>query len=184
VADQLKDEARCQDPDLSLALSVLSDAQPLVPLQYGSQQISIDEGDGGLSGAATDIARLVAILISQNDNPAFRRSTLNSMLSAGSALIAEGMACAGYGFDGLFAGPGNPPTGPLSSGQFYGQKGGEWVGCQSVIQFNGDWGFVMLWAGENHLTGWYPDFPAVMSIAETALLGQADLFPQFGMRSL
>ena len=188
IVDQLKDEARYQDPNLNLARSAWSDSQPLVPQQYGSQEISIDDGGGGLSGAATDMARLIAILISQNDNPALKRSTLDSMLSAGSALTAKGMGRAGYGFDQLIKGPGNPPpdTGgsPLTSGQFYGQKGGEWVGTQSVLQFNGDWGFVMLWAGQNPLPDWYPDYPNVVNIAKTTSWGPADLFPQFGMPSL
>jgi CubicO group peptidase (beta-lactamase class C family) len=188
VGEQLQDEARYQDPNLNLAPSQLSDSQPLVPYQYGSQQISIDEGDGGLSGAVTDLARLIAILISQDDNPAMRRSTLTRMLSAGAGLTAAGMGRSGYGFDALIQGPGNPPsdTGgpPLSNGQFYGQKGGEWVGCQSVIQFNGDWGFVMLWATNLTDQSWYADYPKVMSIAKTVSWGSADLFPQFGMPSL
>jgi CubicO group peptidase (beta-lactamase class C family) len=195
VVDQLTDEARYQNhqgPGSSLALlpSQLSNSQPLVPVQYGSQQISIDEGDGGLSGAVTDIARLIAVLISQNDIPglSLSRSTLTAMLSAGAALTAAGMGRSGYGFDALIQGPSNPPadTGgpPLSNGQFYGQKGGEWAGCQSVVQFNGDWGFVMLWGTNLTDQSWYPDYPAVMNIAKTVSWGLADLFPQFGMPSL
>ena len=58
------------------------------------------------------------------------------------------------------------------------------MGTQSVLQFNGDWGFVMLWAGQNPLTDWYPAYPNVMNIAKTTSWGPRDLFPQFGMASL
>jgi hypothetical protein len=58
------------------------------------------------------------------------------------------------------------------------------MGTQSVLQFNGVWGFVMLWAGQNPLTDWYPDYPNVMNIAKTTSWGPTDLFPQFGMPSL
>ena len=115
IVNQHRAEARYQDPNLSLARSVWSDSQPLVPQQYGSQEISIDDGGGGLSGAATDMARLIAILISENHNPALKRSTLDSMLSAGSALTAKGMGRAGYGFDQLIKGPGNPPPAGIAS---------------------------------------------------------------------
>ena len=82
IVNQHRAEARYQDPSLNLAPSVWSDSQPLVPQQYGSRKICLDDG-GGLSGAANDMPRLIAILISQNDNPALKRSTLDAMLSAG-----------------------------------------------------------------------------------------------------
>jgi hypothetical protein len=43
--------------------------QPLVPSEYGTEQVEIMEGGGGLTGALTDIARLVAILIAQKGVP-------------------------------------------------------------------------------------------------------------------
>ena len=43
--------------------------QPLVPSEYGAEQVEIMEGGGGLTGALTDIARLVAILIAQKGVP-------------------------------------------------------------------------------------------------------------------
>jgi CubicO group peptidase (beta-lactamase class C family) len=185
ITSQHPDEARYQDQDLILGPSQMSDSEPLVPDQYGADfQKKIDEGSGGLSGAATDLARLVAILISQNDNPAMKRTTITDILSAGAALSAAGFGRAGYGFDYVKQVPSSSP----SSKQFYGQKGGQIIATQNVLQFNGDWGLVMLWASLAHTTGpsanWYPDYPAVMNIAKTISWDSADLFPKFGMPSL
>lgn len=175
IADQPTDEARYQDPDLFVFPSQMSDAQPLVPDEYGSEQVGLMEGGGGLTGAATDIARLIAVLISQKNNPALKRKTITSMLSAGSVLSAAGMR-AGYGFDTLQN---------FSNGQFYGQKGGSLDSSGNVLEFNGDWGFAMQWGGKaTAATSWYPDYPAVMNIAKSTAWSTADLFPQFGMPSL
>ena len=176
VANQPSDEARYQNYDLPVYSSVMSQAQPLVPDVYGNVQLEINEGAGGLSAAPTDLARLIAILISQKDNPALTRATLASMLTAGAQMSAAGNSRAGFGFDYVSS---------LGGGQFYAQKGGLLGSSSSVMQFNGDWGFTMLWGsgqpGELPNQPWYPDFPPVMNIAKAANWGSADLFPQFGM---
>jgi CubicO group peptidase (beta-lactamase class C family) len=121
----------------------MSDAQPLVSVAYGTSPnpMEIDEGGGGLSAAATDLARLIAILISQKDSPALTRATLASMLSAGAKLTAAGQGRAGYGFDALI---------DQGGGQFYGQKGGSWNCCGAILQFNKPqgWGFARLQASD------------------------------------
>src|SRR5215470_1160027 len=76
ISAQPADEARYQDPNLPVGQSEMSPDQPLVPSEYGTEQLEIMEGGGGLTGALTDIARLVAILIDQNDNPALKRATI------------------------------------------------------------------------------------------------------------
>jgi CubicO group peptidase (beta-lactamase class C family) len=177
VADQPADEARYQSPTLTLGTSQMSNAQPLVPLEYGTEQVGLMEGGGGLSGAATDLARLVAALIDPNDTPMMQRQTLTTMLSDGAAMNAAGFGRAGYGFDGLKM---------LGGGQFYGQKGGSLPTSNDVLEFNGDWGFVMLWGSPPTAAeaNWYPDYPSVMNIAKSTAWGSQDLFPQFGMSSL
>ncbi len=176
VANQPPDEARYEDPDLSVGKSMLTLNQPLVPAEYGTEQLEILEGAGGLSGANTDVARLIAILIGQQDNPALKRATITSMLSAGAALSAAGMKRAGYGFDYLER---------QGGGNFYGQKGGSLESSGNVLEFNGQWGFALSWGGRATTTpSWYPDFPTVMNIAKSLDWGSADLFPQFGMSSL
>jgi CubicO group peptidase (beta-lactamase class C family) len=81
-------EARYQEPTHALAPSQMSDAQPLVPIEYGTEQIELMQGGGGLSAAASDLARLVAAVIDPNDSPMMKRTTLNGMLKSGAALTA------------------------------------------------------------------------------------------------
>jgi CubicO group peptidase (beta-lactamase class C family) len=176
VQNQPPSEARYQTATLSVGRSQMSDAMPLVPDEYGTEQMAVLEGAGGLSGAATDIARLIAILLDPADNPAMKRSTVVDMMNHAVANGAvSGHTRAGYGWDGAASQPGE---------KFYAQKGGSLSTDHSVIQINGDWGFTMLWAGEaSAATGWYPDYPDVMSIAKT-VQWSTDLFPAFGMPSL
>jgi CubicO group peptidase (beta-lactamase class C family) len=176
VADQAADEARYQTSQLSVGKSQLSDARPLVPDEYGTEQIETMEGGGGLSGAAVDLARLVAIMLSTDDNPAMMRSTIRTMLTNAVQTQSKFGSRAGYGWDGVR---------DNKDGTFYGQKGGSLDSDHSVVQFDGEWGFVMLWAGTaSAATGWYPDYPDVMGIAKSASWSAADLFPQFGLPSL
>jgi CubicO group peptidase (beta-lactamase class C family) len=176
ISAQPTDEARYQDPNIPVGQSEMTPNQPLVPSEYGTEQLEIMEGAGGLTGATTDIARLIAILIDPNNNPALKRATITTMLSDGAALTAAGMGRAGYGFDALFN---------QGGGNFYGQKGGSLASSGNVLEFNGQWGFALCWGGKaTAATSWYPDYPTVMNIARNAAWGSADLFPQFGMPSL
>ena len=176
ISAQPNDEARYQDPNIPVGPSDMTPDRPLVPSEYGTEQLEIMEGSGGLTGATTDIARLIAIMIDQKDNPALKRATITSMLSDGAALTAAGMGRAGYGFDALVN---------QGGGNFYGQKGGSLASSGNVLEFNGQWGFALCWGGKaTAATSWYPDYPTVMNIAKNAAWGTTDLFPQFGMPSL
>jgi CubicO group peptidase (beta-lactamase class C family) len=177
VSAQPADEARYRGPTLALGTSQMSNNQPLVPLEYGTEQVELMEGGGGLSGAATDLARLIAAMIDQNDTPMMKRATLTTMLTDGAALNAAGFGRAGYGFDALAV---------QGNGNFYGQKGGSLPTSNDVLEFNGQWGFAMFWASPPTAAeaNWYPDYPSVMNIAKTAPWAATDLFPQFGMASL
>jgi CubicO group peptidase (beta-lactamase class C family) len=190
------DEARYQSPDLGVGQSVMTPARPLVPYLYGTEDLEILSGAGGLSGAVTDLARLIAMLIDSSDTPAMKRTTVTSMLEkgaqylqflstpAGMALLAQGKALTGDG--GARSGYGFDAVSDNGNGNFYAQKGGDLPDlCNSVVQFNNDWGFVMCWATPPTAGGtWYPDFPDVMNIAITASWSATDLFPSFGMPSL
>jgi CubicO group peptidase (beta-lactamase class C family) len=176
VAAQLPDEARyCvtsiadHQRDIPLRSSVMSDDQPLVPVGYGSGQLEISEGAGGLSAAMTDVARLIAILIDPKDNPALRRDTLREML-------ANAARRHGHGLD---------VAKDLGEDRFYGQKGGALSTSHNVLQLRGELGFALCWAGVPDAdTKWYPDFPALMTIAHRTKWSDADLFGEFGMASL
>ncbi len=175
------DEARYRSLDIPVYPSVMSDAQPLVPLGYGTEHFERQEGGGGLSAAATDLARLIAILQSQDDNPAMKRSTIEMMMNNA---VATQNSWAGKTTD-LRAGHGWDGASALGNHKFYGQKGGSLNTTGNVLQFNGEWGFAMCWGGKpGAAAGWYPNYPDVMDIAKAALAGADDLFPQFGMPSL
>jgi CubicO group peptidase (beta-lactamase class C family) len=179
VSAQFDDEARYQARNLEVANSLMTPDQPLVASGYGNNEAAIAQGSGGLSAAATDLARLVAILIDQHDNHALKRKTITDMLSAAAKLSAAHYDRAGYGLD--YA---RDDTG----GNFYGQKGGEIIDAASVLQFNDQWGFVLCFGSPAQVDGvtpsWYPDYPAVMDIAKSTDWGTSDLFPHFGMPSL
>jgi len=176
ISAQPNDEARYQDPNIPVGPSEMTPDRPLVPSEYGTEQLEIMEGSGGLTGAPTDIARLIAIMIDQKDNPALKRATITGMLSDGAALTAAGMGRAGYGFDALV---------DQGGGNFYGQKGGSLASSGNVLELNGQWGFALCWGGKaTAATSWYPDYPTVMNIAKNVAWGTGDLFPQFGMPSL
>jgi CubicO group peptidase (beta-lactamase class C family) len=188
LAGQPADEARYQaasypDPvsDLAVYPSQQTPDQPLVADCYGNAELAISRGAGGLSGAATDVARLIAILQDTSDNPALKRVTLEQMLSQGAVLYSAqgGLAMpdprAGSGLDwSIWQGP----------GVYYGQKGGQIGDAASVLQFDGEWGFVALFGTRATQPGWYPNWDDVMKPAKADLATAADLFPQFGMPSL
>jgi CubicO group peptidase (beta-lactamase class C family) len=197
LADQSADEARYQaatfpNPvsDLTVAQSLMTPDQPLVASGYGDNGVALAGGGGGLSGAATDIARLVAILLDTNDNPALKRVTLEQMLSqaavnnAARYAIQGNSARAGFGLDS---------AGWRGPGIYYGQKGGSnedsvsgiWFDAESTGGESADprWGLVALFgtnASQFH-EGYWGD---VMNIAKKELADALDLFPQFGMPSL
>ncbi len=196
LASTPSDEARYQSPDLGVGPSVMTPAQPLVPYMYGTEELEVLSGAGGLTGAVTDLARLIAMMIDPSDTAAMKRSTVADMLkkgaayqqflatpagaallAAGKALVNDGAPRAGYGFDGVSN---------YGNGTFYAQKGGDLTDlCNSVIEFNDDWGFVMCWATPPTAGGtWYPDFPDVMNITKTVSWSATDLFPGFNMPSL
>jgi len=192
VSGQLPNEARYQaalnppgtTSDLTVDQSQQTPAQPLVPSGYGDDALAIAQGAGGLSAAVTDVARLVSIMIDDNDNPALKRVTILRLLTAASATLAAQQALsnkdarAGYGLDGARY---------QGAGSYYGQKGGQVQNAGSVFQFNGDWGFVAVFGSitpSPSSAPWYADWPAVMDIATTIDWGDADLFPTYGMPSL
>jgi CubicO group peptidase (beta-lactamase class C family) len=179
ITAQPPDEARYQATDLQLGTSQQTPAQPWVQSGYGDYDLAVAQAGGGISAATTDLARLVAILIDQNDNPVLTRATITQMLT-NAVNLNKNNPRAGYGLDGARLN---------SDGSFYGQKGGLIADAASVFQFNDQWGFVLCFGSpaqqdvQPPYPSWYPDFPAVMNIAQTVNWTQ-DLFPLFGMPAL
>jgi CubicO group peptidase (beta-lactamase class C family) len=192
LAAQPADEARYQAAsssalptfsDLLVGQSMQTPPQPLVADGYGDIELEISRGSGGLSGAATDVARLVAILLDTSDNAAIKRGTLEQMLSQAAVLFAAREAIA---TPDARAGSGLDVAQWNSPGVYYGQKGGLITDAASVFQFDGEWGFVALFGSSAYRPYGvvYPDWPDVMKIAKSDLGTAPDLFPQFGMPSL
>ena len=166
------------ESDLPVVPSLMSADHPLVAAGYGDGSLEVTQGAGGISSAAVDAARLTAVFMSGKDSPILSWATLQSMLVRGAAVASNPGNRAGYGLDYVYQYP---------DGTFYGQKGGLITNAASVLQFDGDWGFVALWAAraqELRTPEWYPDFKAMMDVAKPLVIGNADLFPMFGMPPL
>src|SRR5262249_2123301 len=92
------DTGKIFSPDLRIGQSLQPPDRPLVAGGYGDAELAIAQGAGGISAAMTDLARLVSITIDTQDNPALKRTTISSMLSAAATLQASGPNLrAGYG---------------------------------------------------------------------------------------
>ena len=132
-----------------------------------------------MSAAMTDLARLVAVFLDQKDTPTLKRATLTGMLNRAAALQAAGNQRAGYGLDAVAV---------QNAGLYYGQKGGLIINAAGVLQFSGEWGFVLCFGSPAQVTNqapiWYPDFTPMMNIAMNVSWSSSDLFPDFGMPSL
>ncbi len=148
VSSQLADEARYRTKtvgkdadarlDIPIAASVMSDDRPLVPLGYGHESFEHHEGSGGLSAAASDLARLTAVLVSTSDHPALKRETIETMMDNAIACRATFSERAGHGFD----------VAAIRSGdRYYGQKGGSLSTSGNVFQFDGEWGLIVTGEG-------------------------------------
>jgi hypothetical protein len=127
----------------------------------------------------SDLARLVAVFLDPKDTPALKRATLTGMLNRAAALQAAGNNRAGYGLDAVAT---------QNPGFCYGQKGGLIINAAGVLQFSGEWGFVLCFGSPaqvpNQEPVWYPDFTPMMEIATTTSWSSNDLFPDFGIPSL
>jgi CubicO group peptidase (beta-lactamase class C family) len=176
LADQPKCEARHHPRDLVLVPSVMSPDRPLVPREYGDENLETMETSGGLSAAAPDLVRILAAMTAKPYTP-LGRPAVDSLLSN-----AVG---GGHGFDELH----------LIGGHYKGDKGGLLQTSQSGLFFTSDgFSYVILWNGqhtESNLTletgdgpGWYPEFTAVLQAAQSHTWPAIDLFPTYGMPSL
>ncbi|UAJ11848.1 serine hydrolase [Glacieibacterium megasporae] len=177
VTAQPPGEARYQSATLALATSDMTNDRPLVPAEYGDEQLSIADGSGGLSGSPVDQARLIAALLAGKDTTMLKAASVVAMLDAGAAVNATGTR-AGYGFDAITK---------LAGGGYRAQKGGSLQTSNNVLSFDGQWGLVMAWASPPSAAdaAWYPYYDTVMAIAKSAAWGPGDLFAtSYGMAPL
>jgi CubicO group peptidase (beta-lactamase class C family) len=174
VTDQEPGEARYHDPEIPVGTSVFP-GFTVLPSDYGTLRLEILDGDGGLTAAATDMARLLAILVSSDDSPALKRQTIVTMFGNGVTNHKMNGGRSGYGFDGIS---------DLGGGSFYAQKGGTLASAHSVVEINGDWACVAVWGGNPVTAPWYPNYLEEFSPDKDVLVSGDDLFPHFGMPSL
>lgn len=196
--DQLPGEATYYpDTPGATAPSVMSASQPMVEQGYGDANLHNFEGAGGLSAAATDIARILAAM-NLNANPSNDGATIKNWPSIVQSLLNlsyQSFKDPGYthtdssGNSDAFGFYGLDSAGPVSGSMvppYQGDKGGYLDTSQNAIFFQtGGIGYVICWNG--HTNGgemWYPVFQSVLKTASTYDWGIVDLFPTYGMPPL
>lgn len=176
---QLDDEARYHSRPLQTEPSVIATGQPFCALGYGGANLENVGGGGGLSAAATDVARVLAALSATNNqmmSPNMLQSWLTNAKNAGETL--KGPAPGGYhGFDGVIQ--------DATTGAFTGDKGGRLSTSQNGVHFaQGGISTVICWNG---LTpsgpAWFTPYVALVNAAAAHDWGNTDLFPTYGMPS-
>jgi CubicO group peptidase (beta-lactamase class C family) len=184
---QPSDEARFHSRDLLLQTSVMTPDRPLVPREYGDENLETMEASGGLSAAATDLARVLAALNSKPYTP-LGRPAVQRLLERASITMPLTGRPGGHGFDDL-------DLVDSDEGLYRGFKGGLLQTSQSGLYYEGDGiSYVIVWNGL-HTKGdltldpgeggeWYPKFTKVVDAARAQLASSTDLFPSFGMPSL
>jgi CubicO group peptidase (beta-lactamase class C family) len=178
IEEQLIDEARYHSPTLHIQKSEITPDRPLVARQYGGNNLSLSDASGGMSAAVVDLARIIAALNAPQGTAMLSEQSVQTMLANGAKLTAAGMERAGHGFD-VVAHAGS------SSGNFHANKGGAIHAAQSVFYYDSDdISMVLVWNTSNMIKGWFPNFPAVLNVANNIDWSAKDLFPQFGMPSL
>jgi CubicO group peptidase (beta-lactamase class C family) len=171
--------------------SVRTPDRPLVPSQYGSWSSENHDGAGGLSAAAVDLARIVAMFSSGTANPVLKPATLNQ-------LFDNAVTCTT-----TYTGPDPDPTKNEAHGYhgldwanvidktknlYRAAKGGYLPASQNGFSFDtGDLGLVIC-IGSNEAQGVKLNWEtAVRPLANQQNWGTTDLFtlPEFGsMKSL
>jgi CubicO group peptidase (beta-lactamase class C family) len=169
----------------STAKSVMTPSQPTVELGYGDENFFNMQGGGGMSAAATDMARLLAALNYGRGNPAFTPAEVAQWLGYADAALNDKSFSGpnAFGFYGLDALGPIPPN--SSAPPYEGDKGGYLETSQNAIYYqSGAIGYVLCF---NEHTGnsqvWYPAFGAVIAAASSHDWGSTDLFPKYGMPS-
>lgn len=167
VGDQPSDEARYHStkgciatdsngnctmrgyPKISTTLSVMSPDKPFVPLGYGDTNLENLDGTGGLSGAVTDVARVVAALGVRKNNPMLDDAMITTMLANAAAATADpqltlhsNSSVKSWGFHGFD----RVVAIDAANGIYFGSKGGTHSTSMNGIAFRrGVLGFVICW---------------------------------------
>ena len=179
VEGQAPGEARYHPSRFPIGGSVVDPDRRLRASGYGGYwNLERNDAGGGLSGTVVDVARLLAMLDIRKSNPVLKPATIKKLFT----LAAAG---GGHGFD-------TAQVLDATKGIYYGMKGGSLPeSSQNCVRYRtDDFSMVVCWnrsdIGEGPVGDgwWYPDFPAVLTIARSATWGRGDLFPRFQMPTL
>ena len=192
TGDQAADESpyhmTVHDPSAGWALFQLecggsdrTQDRPLVPTHYGTFDMEMFDGCGGLSSAVIDVARLCAMFSCRTGNPVLKHTTIDDMLAAAVDATAnfDGPDAHGYhGFDGAM-------NVDLEKHQVWFKKGG-WLPGMGTSYLGTSGGFFYVLAKNGNTPkgvdlNWYD---MIKPIVEAHDWGTADLFPTFGMATL
>lgn len=202
VSDQSSDEARYHSteeciaydkdgncttrlfPRIRTSFSVMTPDKPFVPLGYGDTNLENVDGAGGLSGAVTDVARLVAALSVRKNNPMLDDAMITTMLANAAAASADKQLTLNsegktkswgfHGFDTVL-------EIDAAKGDYYGSKGGSyWTSVNGIAFRRGALAYVVCWncTAPNEDGTWLNKFIAAMVGHDW---GNKDLFEKYGM---
>ena len=146
----------------------------IVPEHYGGENYDVFDGPGGVSCAAVDLARLLAMLSCRKNNPIFPPAVIDQFLQDAVAATTAGSDHGYHGFDS--ASGGLPHVALVKGGSLPGVRTG----------FSGKVGeyFIVILRNSEAVEGvttpsdWKKDLTA---LAKSIDWGSGDLFPQFGM---
>jgi CubicO group peptidase (beta-lactamase class C family) len=193
--DQPSDEARhhmtVHNPEggwplfqLATGKSDRTQDRPLVPEHYGTFDLEMFDGCGGLSSAVIDVARLVAMLACRSNNPVLNSSTIDSMLALAVEATqtqkdADGKASHGYhGMD-------SATVVDAEKHQIKFKKGG-WLPGQGSSFVGTSGGYFFVFAQNGNSTpdvevNWLEEIKSAVNAKDW---GTADRFPDYSMPKL
>ena len=170
------DEAIHHAPDLPTSRSAVHNDRRIVPAHYGGENYDVFDAPGGVSCAAVDLARLLAMLACRTGNPVLAPATIDDFLTDAVAATAAG---SDHGYHGFDAASGSLPNVSL-------RKGGSLPGVRTG--FDGEVGrrFIIMLRNCEAVDGATPsDWKKELDdLAKAVDWGGGDLFPQFGMPAL
>jgi CubicO group peptidase (beta-lactamase class C family) len=170
------DEAIHHAPDLATSRSAVHTDRRIVPGHYGGENYDVFDAPGGVSSAAVDLARLLAMLSCRTGNPVLPPATIDDFLTDAVAATSAG---SDHGYHGFDAASGSLPHVSL-------RKGGSLPGVRTG--FDGEVGqrFIIMLRNCEGVEGATPsDWKKELDdLAKAVDWGNGDLFPQFGMPAL
>jgi CubicO group peptidase (beta-lactamase class C family) len=160
--------------------SLMTPDQPLVPYMYGYLNVENITGSGGISAAATDVARLIATFNVAGDSPILKAATRTTMLQNAAYATAHYKGPAAHGYHGFDSASEWDPA----HHYYYALKGGELFTSENAYWFwMGGFSYVVCKNGTTPKDSgtWVNTMRAA---AEAHSWGNVNLFPAYGMSPL